>query len=75
LVHDVIFNELAQGEISDHSRREILKIIDALSAAGAEGVILACTELPLLIRSTDTRVRLFDSMAIHVNEAVSLALA
>jgi aspartate racemase len=74
LVHDVIFNELTQGEISDHSRRAVSKIIDELNTAGAEGVILACTELPLLIRPTDTPVRLFDSMAIHVNEAVSLAL-
>jgi aspartate racemase len=74
LVHDVIFNELTQGELRDHSRREILKIIDALSAAGAEGVILACTELPLLIRPTDTPVGLFDSMAIHVDQAISLAL-
>jgi aspartate racemase len=74
MVHDIIFNELALGEISDHSRLKVLKTIDELNTAGAEGVILACTELPLLIRQTDTAVRLFDSMIIHVNEAVSLAL-
>jgi aspartate racemase len=74
LVHDIIFNKLAQGEINDHSRHEVLKIIDKLKTAGAEGVVLACTELPLLIRPSDTPVSLFDSMAIHVNEAVSLAL-
>jgi aspartate racemase len=74
MVHDVIFNELVLGKITDHSRHEVLKIIDQLNAAGAEGVILACTELPLLIRPIDTAIRLFDSMAIHVNEAVSLTL-
>jgi aspartate racemase len=71
----VIFNELVFGEISDDSRRDVLKIISALNTGGAEGVILACTELPLLIRPSDTAVSLFDSMAIHVNEAVSFALS
>jgi aspartate racemase len=75
LVHNVIFNELVLGEISDDSRCAVLKIIRELTTSGAEGVILACTELPLLIRPSDTPVRLFDSMAIHVNEAVSFALS
>jgi aspartate racemase len=74
IVHEIIFNELTRGEINDDSRYAVLKMIDELNTAGAEGVILACTELPLLIRPTDTPVTLFDSMAIHVYEAVALAL-
>jgi len=45
-----------------------------LQRAGAEAVVLACTELPLLIHVEDTPVRLFDTMALHVNKAVTLAL-
>ncbi len=74
IVHEIIFNELTRGETNDDSRYAVLKMIDELNTAGAEGVILACTELPLLIRPTDTPVTLFDSMAIHVYEAVALAL-
>ena len=74
IVHEIIFNELTRGEINDDSRYAVLKMIDELNNAGAEGVILACTELPLLIRPTDTPVTLFDSMAIHVYEAVARAL-
>jgi aspartate racemase len=73
-VHDVIFTELVLGAIRDQSRETLLSIVDELTAAGAEGVILACTELPLLIRSSDTTVTLFDSMALHVKEAVARAL-
>jgi aspartate racemase len=49
--------------------------MNELEKAGAAGIVLANTELPLLIRAEDTRAIVFDSMAIHVNKAVSLALA
>jgi aspartate racemase len=75
IVHDIIYNELARGEMKETSRREVLQIMDHLRSKGARGVILGNTELPLLLDATHTSVRLFDSMKIHVNTAVSLALS
>lgn len=54
IVHSVIYNELVNGDIRDGSRNEYLRIIDKLTAAGAEGIILGCTEIPLLVTSADT---------------------
>ena len=73
-VHNVIFNELCVGKLIPESKEAMQRIILDLQQAGAEAVILACTELPLLIRVEDNPVRLFDSMALHVNKAVTLAL-
>lgn len=74
LVNRVIFEELCLGTISDASRREFLRIIDALSAQGAQGVILGCTEIGLLVGQGDTDVPLFDTTVIHGTRAVQLAL-
>ncbi len=74
LVNRVIFEELCLGTISDASRREFLRIIDALSAQGAQGVILGCTEIGLLVGQRDTDVPLFDTTVIHGTRAVQLAL-
>jgi aspartate racemase len=74
-IHGVIYKELALGEIRETSRCAVLEIIEELAKAGAAGIVLANTELPLLIRAEDTRGMIFDSMAIHINKAVSLALA
>lgn len=74
-VHNVIYNELCSGKLVPESRDTLQTIILDLQQAGAQGVVLACTELPLLIRAKDTPVRLFDTMALHVNKAVTLALA
>jgi len=73
-VHNVIFNELCMGKMIPESKETMQKIILDLQQASAEAVILACTELPLLIHIEDTPVRLFDTMALHVNKAVTLAL-
>lgn len=73
-VHDVIYQELALGEIRQTSRLKMLEIIRELENEGVEGIALANTELPLLIRAEDIRIPLFDSMAIHIEKAVSLAL-
>jgi aspartate racemase len=72
-VHNVIYNELCAGKLLDESKAKLLAIVLDLQRAGAQAVVLACTELPLLIRPADTPVRLFDTMAIHVNKAVTLA--
>jgi aspartate racemase len=71
--HNVIYNELCSGQLNLESKDKILTIIRDLQRAGAEGVVLACTELPLLIQVEDTPVRLFDTMALHVSKAVTLA--
>jgi aspartate racemase len=73
-VHEVIYNELCAGKLIADSKAKLLAIILDLQRAGAQAVVLACTELPLLIRPEDTPVRLFDTMAIHVDKAVTLAL-
>ncbi|HEV8724783.1 MAG TPA: aspartate/glutamate racemase family protein [Candidatus Binatia bacterium] len=73
-VHNVIFNELCVGKLISESKEKMQTIILDLQEAGAAAVVLACTELPLLIHVDDTPVRLFDTMALHVNKAVTLAL-
>ena len=73
-VHSVIYNELVNGDIRDESRKEYLRIIDKLTADGAEAIILGCTEIPLLVKPTDTSAPLFDTATIHAELAVDLAL-
>lgn len=74
IIHNVIYTELAKGIISDDSRKAYLSIIDKLVAEGAEGVILGCTEIGMLIKQTDTEVPTFDTTIIHAEKAVELAL-
>ncbi len=73
-VHSVIYDELVNGDIRDESRKKYLKIMDKLVAGGAEGIILGCTEIPLLVTSADTDAVLFDTAKIHAERAVDLAL-
>ena len=74
VVHDIIFQELCQGTLKLSSGQAYLAIIEQLTAAGAEAVILGCTEIGLLIHQKDTPVKLFDTTAIHVEKAVTYAL-
>jgi aspartate racemase len=74
LVHKVIFEELCLGILKDGSRKEFIRIIDDLISQGAEGIILGCTEIPLLIKQEDSRVPLFDTTYIHAMKAVEKAL-
>jgi amino-acid racemase len=73
VVHRVIYEELCVGNIESDSRAEYVRIIESLSAEGAEAVILGCTEIGMLINQTDTTVRLFDTTAIHAAKAVACA--
>jgi aspartate racemase len=75
LVHEVIYKELCLGIISDKSRADYLAVVERLTEAGAEGIILGCTEIPLLLKREHTTAALYDTTAIHANAAVSLALA
>jgi len=73
-VNSIIFDELVVGEIRDISRRDVLAIIDRLATDGAEGVVLGCTELELLVAPTDTAVPLFRTARLHAEAAVRFAL-
>jgi aspartate racemase len=72
-VHRVIMKELSLGILADASRRRYLEIIDGLVACGAEGVVLGCTEIPLLVRPQHTSVPLFDTSTLHAEEALAWA--
>jgi aspartate racemase len=73
-IHRVIYNELVMGTIKSASREEFIRIIDNLVARGAEGIVLGCTEIPLLVKQGDVRVPIFDTTMIHATRAVALAL-
>jgi aspartate racemase len=73
-INNIIYRELCYGEIKDSSRQRAIEIIENLVAKGAQGIILGCTELPLLISSQDAKVPVFDTTALHAAEAVELML-
>jgi aspartate racemase len=73
-VHEVIFGELCLGILRPESRKRFVDIIAGLARKGAEGVILGCTEIELLVRPEDTAVTLFPTTRIHALAAVAYAL-
>jgi len=73
-MHRIIFEELVRGIISETSKKEVLRMIGHLSASGAEGIILGCTEIPLLIKQKDTTLPLFDTTSIHALAAADWAV-
>lgn len=74
LVDEVIFTELCQGKVREPSRAEYVRVIGELARRGAEGVILGCTEIGLLVGDDDSPVQVFDTTRIHSQRAVELAL-
>ena len=74
IVHNIIINELVLGKTEDKSREEYCNIINKLAAEGAEGVILGCTEIPLLIKQKDVNIPVFDTTQIHAEAAVETAI-
>ena len=74
VIHQVIYEELCLGKVDNHSRQKYLDVIDRLRGEGAEGVILGCTEIGLLVKQEDTSVPLFDTTEIHARAAVDFAL-
>jgi aspartate racemase len=75
IVHRVIYDELVLGRIEPASKAEYLRIIANLAQAGADGIILGCTEIGLLVSQTDCSLPLFDTTRIHALAAVEYALA
>lgn len=73
-IHRIIYEELVQGEIKNESRETYKQIIAKLEKQGAEGVILGCTEIPLLISKSDVNIPIFDTTTIHAEKAVEWAL-
>jgi aspartate racemase len=74
IVHRVIYEELVQGKIVDASRKEYRRIMKSLVAKGAQGIILGCTEIELLVTQEDSSVPLFPTTSIHATAAVEYAL-
>ncbi|MFX0016201.1 MAG: aspartate/glutamate racemase family protein [Promethearchaeota archaeon] len=74
VVHDIIYHELVVGELKERSKKDLLEIIQQLKNKGAEGIILGCTELPLLIKQEDIDIPLFDTTTIHARSVVKYAL-
>jgi aspartate racemase len=73
-VDRVIYDELVAGDIRPASRAGFIQIIHRLVARGATGIILGCTEIPLLVSEADAGVPLFDTTAIHAEAALRYAL-
>ena len=73
-VNDVIYQELCLGEIRAESKEKFLAIIRRLESQGAEGVILGCTEIGLLVKQEDVELPVFDTTLIHGEKAVEMAL-
>ena len=74
LVNDVIYGELCLGVIRDESKAAFVNIIDELGREGAQGVILGCTEIGLLVQQTDTELPVFDTTQIHAVKAAMKAI-
>ena len=74
IVHRIIYQELVAGIIKDESRQQYRQIIQKLVDAGAEAIILGCTEIMLLVSPADSAVPVFDTTEIHAQAAVNMAL-
>jgi aspartate racemase len=74
-VNRIIYEELVHGHVVDTSRRYVVSVLDELWDAGAQGVVLGCTELELLVKQADSEVPLFPCTTLHVQAALDRALA
>jgi aspartate racemase len=73
-IHSAIMNELLKEEFKDETKMKFIKTIDELSSCGAQGIVLGCTEIPLLIKQKDTHLPVFNTLEIHAKAAVDFAL-
>ncbi|HET6561512.1 MAG TPA: aspartate/glutamate racemase family protein [Marmoricola sp.] len=74
LVHGIIYGELCRGIVTDASRDEVRRVVEGLVARGAEGVVLGCTEIELLIQPADASVPVLPTTALHADAALDAAL-
>jgi aspartate racemase len=75
IVHDVIYDELCRGIIEAASRDEYRRIMRVLADDGAEGILLGCTEIDLLVTQDDSPIPVFDTTRLHAQRAVELSVA
>lgn len=75
VIHDIIYHELCLGVIEENSRKQYLEIINGLYQKGAQAIILGCTEIALLVQQAHTDIPLYDTTAIHAEEAVLYSLS
>ncbi len=73
-VNRVIYEELTRGIINNESRKKYVQVIESLTEKGTEGIVLGCTEIPLLIKEADCAVPLFDTTLIHAEKALNYAV-
>jgi aspartate racemase len=74
IVHDILYSELCLGEIKDLSKNKFKSIIQNLVDRGAQGVILGCTEIPLIVSQDDYSIPVYDTTALHAEAAIEFAL-
>ncbi len=74
IIHDIIFNELCLGKLTDQSRKAYINISEKLVQKGARGIILGCTEIGMLLAQKDIDIPLYDTTRIHAAKAVEWAL-
>jgi len=73
-VHAILYSELCFGDIKSESKEKFQEVIAHLAARGAEGIVLGCTEIPLIVKQEDYEIPLYDTTALHAKAAVDLAL-
>jgi aspartate racemase len=73
-IHDVIYNELVLGSINVASKSRYIEIINKMAERGVQGVVLGCTEIPLLIHEDDVEMEVFDTTYIHCKAVVEFSL-
>jgi aspartate racemase len=73
-IHAILYDELCLGAIKDKSREKFKTIIANLESRGAEGIILGCTEIPLIVKKEDYKIFLYDTTDLHAQAAVNFAL-
>lgn len=74
IVHNVIYNELILGDIKEDSKQAYIEIINKYAKQGAGGVVLGCTEIPLLVKDDDVEIKVFDTTMIHAKASVDFAI-
>ncbi len=74
IIHDIIYNELILGVLKQESKQSYIKIINKMIEEGIQGVVLGCTEIPMLIKQGDVPVEVFDTTEIHSKAAVDFAI-
>jgi len=73
-IDKIIFNELTRGLVKNESKKVFINIIDKMKSMGAQGVILGCTEIPMLIKDNDTELNVYDTTFIHAMDALNYSL-